>query len=233
MVSQAASATAVGVLEDRRFDETWSAVTIPPQPEPASVPNGVAVRTPAPVKKRTPRGLGTVIVAVVVLASAVAAYMFVTRSSAPSEEEVNAAFGTLEGYEYQSPPPQLEKRIEDFIAEQEDAEIFETLATRNLLENGQVIGVVAIGGMDPEELTDINQRDFTSELGGVGELSTEIGGLSIQKVRRAGAYVYEAIGPGVSAGVFFDEKDGMVFSVSAADDADMRSVSTQLIKRNL
>jgi hypothetical protein len=219
------------------FDETWATVRIQPDAVEWSPSLGSPRSTVSWSRKLV---WPLAVVGLVLLA--VALYFNFMRSNAPSGEEIDAAFGSLRGFEYQAVPENLIEQVKESIGQiPEAADLVVDVDARMVLEQGQPAGAVLIMGVDPDDMTGV--EGFTAEeqffagfesgfQQGAG-VTPEQAGFSLQKVRRAGTRMYEVTSPMASAATFLDEQDGFVFIVTTRTSDSMRAISRQLARRNL
>ena len=151
----------------------------------------------------------------------------VFKSNVPSDEEIDAAFGSPRGYSYEEWPPEAREVAEQAIAgnpEMNDLEL--RFDGRLVMRDGLPLGTVVILGTDPAELEGLD-REFLPTGAEVGP------NVSLTKVSRAGTKMYEIRLPQGGAAVFLDPEDGLVVAVVARDVASMEDISAQLAEANV
>src|SRR5680860_125301 len=88
------------------------------------------------------------------------------------------------------------------------------------------LGTVVIIGMDPVELEDLDREVLPTGV----EMGPDV---SLTKVSRGGAQMYEIKLPQGGAAMFLDPEDGLVVAVATRDVASMQDLSTQLAEANI
>lgn len=226
----APAAAAVATIEDRPEvdakdpSETWAAVKVTGEQLRQRASETSWSNTP-PKKSLTP--LVAAAVMVLVAALVFGAYVAFFKSSVPSDEEIDAAFGSPQGYSYEEWPPEAREVAEQAIAgnpEMNDLEL--RFDGRLVMRDGLPLGTVVILGTDPAELDGLD-REFLPTGAEVGP------NVSLTKISRGGTEMYEIRLPQGGAAVFLDPEDGLVVAVVTRDRASMEDISAQLAEANV
>lgn len=179
------------------------------------------------------------ILAVVALAAAVAfgAYTHFWGAKGPSAEDIDAAFAALDGYRYEAPPQVIQEQIDALLAE--DARIREHVGEydyRLVNQGRRLVGVVGIIGYEPGQFgeEDLGPLETQAFLMGFEQSSgVDVPNASVRTVSRSKTTMYELSVAGTSTVTFFDDEDGMLFSIVTDDARAARDMSKQLAKANL
>ena len=217
--------------------DTWSSVTIDTRPdETAEWPDS---QLPLTTSRRFPSDklavLGFVALAVAVLFGAYT--YFFSGGGAPSEEDIDAAFGTLKGYEYQEPPEEISEQVNVLLEEDPLlSEHFNGVDLRLVQRRGRPVGTVAVMGYEPGGLGDVEFNSFASEAflaGFNGSSGLDVPAANLKQVTRGTTEMFELRAPGFMLVVFIDDPNGMIFYVVASDQRAARNISEQLSLANL
>ena len=220
--------------EDLSGGNTWSSVTLNTRPVEA------AERTPqlGRTKKRVaPAKLAKIGFAVLGVAVLFGAYTyFFSGSGAPSDQDVDAAFGTLSGFEYQEPPKGLEDQIN--AALDEDPTLSEEISSvdfRIVQRQQRIVGAVAVIGYEPGRFGDaaFDLRQNRAFMMGFNQTGLSLPGAALKTVNRGDTTMYEIRGKGVAVVTFIDDTQGMIFSIATTDPQSARNISEQLALENL
>lgn len=204
--------------------ETWAAVRVTGEQLRQRASETSWSNTP-PKKSMAP--LVVVGVIVLVVALGFGAYMSFFKSNIPSDEEIDAAFGSPQGYSYEEWPPEAKDVAEKAIADNpEMADLELRFDGRMVLRDGVPLGTIVIIGMDPAELEGLDKEVLPTGV----EMGPDV---SLNKVSRAGAKMYEIRLPQGGAAIFLDAEDGFVVAVATRDVASMEDISAQLAVANL
>jgi hypothetical protein len=223
-------AAAVATIESREQadpkdpGETWATIKVSGEQLRQRTPES-SWSPPAPAKSRAP--LVAAAIMVLVIAVCFGAYVTYFKSKAPSDEEIDAAFGSPSGYSYEEWPSQAKNAAEEAISENADLRDLEVrFDGRAVMRDGSPLGVVFIIGMEPEELEGLDEDTLPTGI----EMGPDI---SLNRVERAGFEMFEVRLPQGGATVFFDTEDGLVFTVATRDAASMQDISAQLAETNV
>lgn len=97
---------------------------------------------------------------------------------------------------------------------------------RMVIRDGVPLGTIVIIGMDPAELEGLDKELLPT--------GVEVGpDVSLTKVSRGGAEMYEIRLPQGGAAMFLDPEDGLVVAVATRDVSSMEDISAQLAEANI
>jgi len=97
---------------------------------------------------------------------------------------------------------------------------------RMVIRDGVPLGTVVIIGMEPVELEGLDREVLPAGV----EMGPDV---SLTKVSRGGAEMYEIRLPQGGAAMFLDPEDGLVVAVATRDVASMEEISAQLAQANI
>lgn len=227
----APAATAVATIESRpEVDakdpgETWAAVKVTGE-QLRQRTSEASWGSPPPKKPMVPLLVAAAVI-VLVAALGFGAYVTLFKSNVPSDEEIDAAFGSPRGYSYEEWPPEAKDLAEKAIAgNPEMADLELRFDGRMVTRDGVPLGTVVIIGTDPAELEGLD-KEFLP----IGEEASS--NVSLDRVSRGGTEMYEIKLPQGGAAVFLDPEDGLVVAVAARDVASMQDISAQLAETNI
>ena len=223
--------------ENLSAGNTWSSVTLEGRSvEAAEWPDSQRPITSS--KKVPPTKLAAL--AFVALAAAVSfgAYTyFFTGGGAPSDEDIDAAFASLSGYEYQEPPEDLQEQIDAALDKNPElTEYVSSVDFRMVNRRDRLIGTVGVIGYEPGQFGDeaFDPRDNQAFVAGFNQTSgMNLPGSSLKTVTRGSTTMYEIRGGGASVITFIDDDEGMIFSIVTSDRRSARNISEQLALANL
>jgi hypothetical protein len=227
--------------ENLSAGNTWSSVTIDTRSvEAAGWPDS---QRPITTSKRVPSAklaaLGFVALAIAV---AFGAYTyFFTGGRAPSDEDIDAAFATLKGYEYQEPEDGLKERIDAQVEAQieEDpflSDVVSGLDFRAVHRRDRFVGAVTVIGYTPGEMgdTEFDPRASEAYMTGFKRSSgLDLPAANLKHVTRGNTNMIELRMPGAMLVAFIDDDEGMIFSIVTSDRRSARNISEQLALANL
>src|SRR5665809_63612 len=217
--------------------DTWSSVTIGTRPvETAEWSDS---QPPFATSKRVSQtkqaALGFAALAVAVLFGAYT--YFSPGGGAPSDEDISAAFGSLNGYEYQEPPEGLQAQIDAALDKNPTlTEYVSSIDYRIVQRRDRLVGVVGVIGYEPGQFGDevFDPRENQAFMAGFNQTSgMNLPGTSLRAVTRSNTTMYEIRGGGVALVTFIDDQEGMIFSIVASDPRAARNISEQLALANL
>jgi hypothetical protein len=223
--------------ENLSAGNTWSSVTIDTRSvEAAGWPDS---QRPITTSKRVPPAKLAAL-AFVALAAAVSfgAYTyFFSGGGAPSNEDIDAAFATLNGYEYQEPPEDLQEQIDAALDKNPElTEYVSSVDFRMVNRRDRLIGTVGVIGYEPGQFGDeaFDPRDNQAFVAGFNQTSgMNLPGSSLKTVTRGSTTMYEIRGGGASVITFIDDDEGMIFAIVTSDPRSARNISEQLALANL
>jgi hypothetical protein len=216
---------------------TWSTVTVNTRPDTGDDwPEGQQTfKAPRKVSSSKLAGIGFALLAVAVLFGAYT--YFFSGTGVPSDEQIDSAFGTLNGYEYTTPPRGLEKEIDAALeADPTLSDYINSVDFRIVHGENNVVGAVGVIGYEPGRYGDdafdprANQA-FTMGFNQTSGLS--LPGAKLKTVTRADTTMYELRGGGVAVVTFVDDVQGLIFSIATNDPKSARNISEQLALENL
>jgi hypothetical protein len=216
---------------------TWSAVSVNTRPDAGDdwSDEQLTLKAPRKVSSSKLAGIGFAVLAVAVLFGAYT--YFFSGTGVPSDDQINSAFGSLNGYEYMTPPKGLEKEIDAALeADPTLSEYIKSVDFRIVQRKNLVVGAVAVIGYEPGRHGDdafdprANQA-FTMGINQTSGLS--LPGAKLKTVTRGNTTMYELKGSGVAVVTFIDDVEGMIFSIATTDAKSARSISEQLALENL
>jgi hypothetical protein len=216
---------------------TWSSVTVSTRPALADdwADGQKSFKTPRRVSPSKLAGIGFALLALAVLFGAYT--YFFSGSGVPSEEDIDTAFGTLNGYEYQTPPPGLSKEIDAALeADPTLSEYIKSVDFRIVQQGNRVVGAVGVIGYEPGRHGDDSfdpraNQAFTMGFNQTSGLS--LPGAKLKTVMLGNTTMYELRGGGVAVVTFVDDDEGMIFSVASKNPKSARNISEQLALENL
>ena len=216
---------------------TWSSVTVSTRPALADDwdEGQKSFKTPRRVSSSKLAGIGFALLALAVLFGAY--NYFFSGSGVPSEEDIDTAFGTLNGYEYQTPPEGLSKEIDAALeADPTLSEYIKSVDFRIVQKGDQVVGAVGVIGYEPGRYGDDSfdpraNQAFTMGFNQTSGLS--LPGAKLKTVMLGNTTMYELKGGGVAVVTFVDDDGGMIFSVASKSSKSARNISEQLALENL
>ena len=217
---------------------TWSSVTVSTRPALADddwADGQKSFKTPRRVSSSKLAGIGFALLALAVLFGAYT--YFFSGSGVPSEEDIDTAFGTLNGYEYQTPPPGLSKEIDAALeADPTLSEYIKSVDFRIVQKGNQLVGAVGVIGYEPGRHGDDSfdpraNQAFTMGFNQTSGLS--LPGAKLKTVMLGNTTMYELRGGGVAVVTFVDDDGGMIFSVASKNPKSARNISEQLALENL
>lgn len=218
--------------------DTWSSVTLDTRDtrpvETAEWPDSQHAITPS---KRVPTAklaaLGFVALAVAVFFGA----YFFSGSGAPSDEDIDAAFGSLDGYEYQEPPEGLQEQIDAAMEKApKSSEYVKSVDFRIVQRRDRIVGTVGVIGYEPGQLGNeaFDPRENQAFMAGFNQTSgMNLPNASLNTVTRGNTTMYEIRGGRVAVITFFEDDAGMAFIIAARDTRAARNISEQLALANL
>jgi hypothetical protein len=223
--------------ENEGGGNTWSSVTLNTRPADADewTNDHQEFKTRRSIPASKLAGIGFALLGLAVLFGAYT--FFFSGSGVPSDEEIDSAFGTLNGYTYISPPPSLEKELDAALeADPTLSDYIKSVDFRIVQQQDRVVGAVGVIGYEPGRYGDdafdprANQA-FTSGFNQTSGLS--LPGAKLKTVTRGNTTMYELKGGGVSVVTFVDDAKGMIFSIATTDAKSARNISQQLALENL
>ena len=162
---------------------------------------------------------------------------FFAGSDVPSDEEINSAFGTLNGFQYQTPPTGLEKEIDAALeADPTLSEYIKSVDFRIVQKQNRLVGAVGVIGYEPGRYGDDAFDPCANQAFMMGFNQTSglsLPGAKLKTVTRGGTTMYELKGGGVAVVTFVDDAKGMIFSTATTDAKSARNISEQLALSNL
>ena len=188
---------------------------IPVAPQPVDLGVGL---TAAPPRNDLGPIISLVVKAAIVVGVALFVWLRFFHSTAPSAEEIDAAFVPVVGYEYGEDSvaaDMVEGYISNYPGFEDEIEDFEV---REVMQGGRPIGMVMIGGF---EYSEDKQADFDSEAAVEGVTSVSLG--TPGKTFTA----YQATQPPVHAYIWLDD-DGYFFVVATALPTSSETLATAL-----
>ena len=216
---------------------TWSSVTIDTRPvETAEWDDSqLHVTTSKRVPPAKLAALGFAALAIAVLFGAYT--YFFSGDGAPSDEDIDAAFTSLSGYEYQEPPEGLQEQIDTALEENPElTEYVSSIDYRIVQRRDRLVGAVGVIGYEPGQFGNeaFDPRENQAFMTGFNQTSgMNLPGTSLKTVTRSNTTMYEIRGGGVALVTFVDDEEGMIFSIVAADPRAARRISDQLALANL
>jgi len=216
---------------------TWSSITVNTHPAPADDWAGdeMTFKTSKRVSSSKLAGIGFALLALAVLFGAYT--YFFSGSGVPSDKDINSAFGTLNGYEYKTPPPGLADEIDAALeADPTLSEYIKSVDFRIVQKANRLVGAVGVIGYEPGRYGDdafdprANQA-FTMGINQTSGLS--LPGAKLKTVMLGNTTMYELRGGGVAVVTFVDDDKGMIFSTATSNAKSARNISEQLALENL
>ena len=223
--------------ENEGGGNTWSTVTVSTRPDVADDWNDGQQEFKTPRKLSTSKlaGIGFALLALAVLFGAYS--YFFSGTGVPSDEEIDSAFGTLNGYEYMTPPPGIEKEIDAALeADPTLSDYIKSVDFRIVQRQDRMVGAVGVIGYEPGRYGDdaFDPRANQAFMMGFNQTSgLSLPGAKLKTVTRGGTTMYELKGGGVAVVTFVDDDKGMIFSTATSDAKSARNISEQLALSNL
>jgi hypothetical protein len=222
-------------LDELSAGDTWSSVTIGTDPDPDSDwPEGQALQS----TKRAPQTklavLGFVALTVAVLFGAYT--YFFSGNGAPSDEDIDAAFATVKGYEYQHPPDGFQDQIDAALEEVPMVSDYVSGFDMRMIERrNQVVGAVAVMGYEPGQFgdEDLDPRDNEAFMMGFNRSSgMNLPAANLKTVTRGNTTMYEVKAAGATVVMFVNDDKGLIFSIATTDVRSARKISQRLALAN-
>ncbi len=216
---------------------TWSSITVNTHPAPADdwAQDEMTFKTSKRVSSSKLAGIGFALLGLAVLFGAYT--YFFSGSGVPSDKDINSAFGTLNGYEYKTPPPGLADEIDAALeADPTLSEYIKSVDFRIVQKANRPVGAVGVIGYEPGRYGDdafdprANQA-FTMGINQTSGLS--LPGAKLKTVMLGNTTMYELRGGGVAVVTFVDDDKGMIFSTATSNAKSARNISEQLALENL
>ncbi len=217
--------------------DTWSSVTIGTRPvETAEWDDSqLSITTSKRVPPAKLAALGFAALAVAVLFGAYT--YFFSGDGAPSDKDIDAAFTSLSGYEYQEPPEGLQEQIDTALEKNPElTEYVSSIEYRIVQRRDRIVGAVGVIGYEPGQFGNeaFDPRENQAFMAGFNQTSgMNLPGTSLKTVTRSNTTMYEIRGGGVALVTFVDDEEGMIFSIAASDPRAARNISEQLALANL
>ena len=223
--------------ENEGGGNTWSSVTLNTRPADADewTDDRREFKSPRRIPASKLAGIGFALLGLAVLFGAYT--FFFAGSSVPSDEEIDSAFGTLNGYTYVDPPPGLEKEIDAALeADPTLSDYIKSVDFRIVQQQDRLVGAVGVIGYEPGRYGDVafDPRANSAFSSGFNQTSgLSLPGAKLKTVTRGSTTMYELKGGGVSVVTFVDDAKGMIFSIATTDAKSARNISQQLALENL
>ncbi|CAN5606874.1 hypothetical protein BH20ACT23_BH20ACT23_06050 [soil metagenome] len=216
---------------------TWSSVTINNRPVEAAGWSDSELPI-TPTKRVPPAKLAALGFAALAVAVLFGAYTyFFSGDGAPSDEDIDAAFTSLNGYEYQEPPEGLQDQIDAALEKNPElTEYVSSVDFRMLQRRDRLVGAVGVIGYEPGQFGDeaFDPRENQAFMAGFNQTSgMNLPGASLKTVTRGNTIMYEIRGGGAALITFIDDDEGMIFSIATSDPRSARKISEQLALANL
>jgi hypothetical protein len=223
--------------ENEGRGNTWSTVTLNTRPAEANdwADEQHAFKAPRRIPASKLAGIGFALLALAVLFGAYT--YFFSGTGVPSDEDIDSAFGTLNGYEYITPPTGLEKELDAALeADPTLSEYINSVDFRIVQRQDRLVGAVGVIGYEPGRYGDdaFDPRANQAFMSGFNQTSgLSLPGAKLKTVTRGKTTMYELKGGGVAVVTFVDDAKGMIFSIATTDAKSARNISEQLALENL
>ena len=167
--------------------------------------------------------LGLLIKLGVVVAIALFVWLRFLHSGAPSDEELQATFVPISGYEYAENDSEMAAWMEHAIGSMPAVEdVMSGYEVKEIFSNGQMVAVGMVAGFDPADLADEDPAAFGEGAVSAGARPVSFGGTSAYQINQGTATQY----------MWLDE-DGYLFVVVGMYPNHANTVASALAAGNI